>query len=119
MSMPTYTTVEEQVEYGLDAIDPSRTITISLRDLLYVHQVLGELIRFFHQRSHYPTIEAVEHYLGTVENGAFHVLGLAYYHRFRDVWPEDIQVAFDEGGFQNPNKPYYYKPLMPSTPDTE
>ena len=58
--MEEYTDVESQVEYGLEKIDPNRKIEVSLKDFLYLHNVVSELIRFFHQPLHYQTLEDVE-----------------------------------------------------------
>ncbi len=38
--MSKYTTVEEQIEYGLDSIDPNEKIEMSLKDLMYLHQTI-------------------------------------------------------------------------------
>lgn len=32
-----------------------------------------------------------------------------YYHKLRDVWPEDVVEDFDRGRFDNPDPPYYYQ----------
>ena len=36
-------------------------------------------------------------FIGNVEEGGLHVLWEAYYRRLRDVWPRDVQEAFDAG----------------------
>ena len=105
-----YTSVEEQVEYGLDTVAEERIVEMPLRDLLYVYQTLGELIRFFHQPLHFPDLEAVKRFLGDRNNGAFHLLSECYYEKLYGVWPKDIDEAIREGGFDNPGLPYYYKP---------
>ena len=89
--------IEEVVDYGLDQFDSDRTIEISLRGILYVFNVLGEFNRFFHQPTHYPNLESVEEFLGKKGQGAFHVLQKAYYEKLRDVWPEDVLKAIDDG----------------------
>jgi hypothetical protein len=110
-----YTTVEEQVEYGLDSVAPERTVEVPLRDLLFAYQTLGLFVNFFHQRLHYPDVEAVHRFMGNSEAGAFHLLCEAYYHRLRDVWPEDICDGFDESRFDNPDSPYYYQVAEPGS----
>jgi hypothetical protein len=107
-----YTSVEEQVTYGLEKIDPSRTITLSLRDFIYLHNTLDELVRFFHQPMHYETLEDVSQYLGNRDTGAFHLLSDLLYKKFnfRDILPPDIVGMVEDGEFENPNPPYYYKP---------
>ena len=108
-NMSDYTTVEEQVEYGLDAISPDRKVEVSLQDLFYVYQVLTEFVRFFHQPMHYPNIELVEKFLGDADEGAFRLLHECVYGKLRDVWPEDVIEKIDDSVFQNPKFPYYYK----------
>ena len=85
-----FTSIEEQVEYGLDTVAEERTVEVPLRDLLYVYQTLGELVRFFHQPLHYPDLEAVQRFLGEREVGALHLLEECYYHKLYDAWPKDI-----------------------------
>lgn len=76
--MEEYTTVEEQVEFGLEKIDPDRKIEVSLRDFLYLHNTVGELVRFFHQPMHYEKFEDIDRFLGNRENGALHLLQEIY-----------------------------------------
>lgn len=108
--MKEYTSVKDQVEYGLDSIAPERTIEVSLRDLFYVHQVLGEFVRFFHQPMHYPTLEHVEEFLGNVDKGAAQLLCECFYTKLREIWPDDIVEKIDNSVFQNPTNPFYYAP---------
>ena len=105
-----YTNVEEQVFYGLDGVDPNRSIEVPLKDLLFTYQTIGLLINFFHQQLHYPTLESVEKFLGSKDQGALRLLWEIYYEKLYDVWPEDIRRGFDESHFENPNPPYYYEP---------
>ena len=72
--MEEYTDVESQVEYGLEKVDPTRKIEVSLKDFLYLHNTIEEFIRFFHQPMHYQTLEDVEKFLGNIDKGAFHIL---------------------------------------------
>lgn len=71
--MSKYTSVEEQVLYGLDRIDASRTVEVSLRDLVFVYKTIGELRRFFHQPLHYPSMIQIERFLGNKDHGAYHL----------------------------------------------
>ncbi len=41
------TDIEAQVEFGLDTVPINRRVSAPLRDLLFIHQTLGELVRFF------------------------------------------------------------------------
>jgi hypothetical protein len=108
--MKKYTTIEDQIEYGLETIESDRKIELSLKDLMYVHQSIGEFIRFFHQPMHYQKIDDVNRFLGTIDKGAVSVLHKCYYTILRDYIPEDIKKAFNDGErFENPDPPYYYK----------
>lgn len=109
---PKHSTPKARVEYGLDTIPPDRTVTVPLRDLMYVHQTLAEFVRFFHQPQHYPDLQAVERFLGTRDSGdAFDVLTESVYGRMRAMIPPDIEDAFGEGErFEHPLPPKYYEP---------
>jgi hypothetical protein len=89
--------VESRVEFGIDQFSNDRTVEVPLRDLLYAFKTIGEFIGFFEQPANYPDLASVETFLGDVDHGGLHVLGEAYYRRLRDVWPADVQQAFDEG----------------------
>lgn len=104
-----FTGLEEQVEYGLETIDPNRKIEVSLRDLIYAYKTIGLLLNFFHQPLHFPTLDSVEHFLGDGNQGAYHLLSEIYYSRLYNIWPEDIRIAFQQNRFDNPNPPYYYQ----------
>jgi hypothetical protein len=86
---------EERVSAGLGSIDPSSKVEVSVRDLMFVHQVLGELVSFFHQPDHYPTIEHLNRFLGTVETGAYSLLSEAYYKRCGPMLPPEIDERID------------------------
>ena len=107
-----YSTVEEQVEYGLERIDPERKIEVSLRDFLYLYNTVGEFVRFFHQPMHYTRLEDVETFMGNRNNGALHLLWEIYYRKFyyEDIFPGDIRQMIDDSELEHPNPPYYYKP---------
>ena len=59
----------ERVRYGLESIPEEQEVTVGLRDLMQVHQALGEFIRFFHQPLHYPKLADVEQFLGSRGSG--------------------------------------------------
>ncbi|WP_442581054.1 hypothetical protein ACSBOB_03345 [Mesorhizobium sp. ASY16-5R] len=110
MPKDRYTSVEEQVEYGLDTIPEDRVVSVPLRDLMYAFQTLGELARFFHQPLHWQSHEDVAEFIGNKNSGALHVIHESYYRRLRDTLPPDIEAAFDTDRFDNPKSPYYYEP---------
>ena len=96
---------EERVVYGLDSVDTDRKIDVSLKDLLFTYQTIGELIAFFHDADKYPTLESVQQFLGDRDRGALHLLWEIYYRKLYDVWPEDIRGGFDESRFDKPMIP--------------
>jgi hypothetical protein len=109
MAKRKYTSVEKQVSYGLKHVKSKRTVKVSMRDLLYIHQTLGELVRFFHQPMHTETLADVKKFMGNANAGALHVIWECYYKKMRKMLPSDIYDGFDNGLFENPNPPYYYK----------
>jgi len=103
-------TIKELVEFGLGDIPENLTVSVSVRDLVYVHQVLGELNRFFHQPMHYPTIEAVGDFLGSPgSGGGYEMLSEAYYKKLGNMLPEDIQEKLHDGVFDCDKVPQYFQ----------
>ena len=101
-----YTTVEEQVEYGLNSIDENRIIEVSARDLVYIYNTIWEMIGFFHNPDHYPNIAAVQKFIGTKDAGALHLLAECYYRKLDAMLPADIHQENDGGMLDNPSSPY-------------
>lgn len=62
--MAKHSAPAQRVEYGLESIPADRTVTVSLRDLMYIHQTLAEFVQFFHQPLHLPDSAAVQEFLG-------------------------------------------------------
>ena len=103
--------IKSQIEYGLDSVDADRTVTVPLKDLLYVYQPVGEMIRFFHQPAHYPSLDRINQFLGSVDSDdAYSALHRCYCDILRDAWPDDIAAKFDDGDFDNAASPFYFKP---------
>lgn len=101
-------TTREIVEYGLGAISPERTVTVSLRDLLFIRQTIEELNRFFHQPLHYADMQALRSFLGSRGNGgAYEVLAECYYDKLRGMLPSDVEALIEEGTFEHPEPPSY------------
>jgi hypothetical protein len=108
--MSTSPTTREIVEFGLEAISPDRTVTVPLRDLLFVHQTLEELNRFFHQPLHYPDMQAVRSFLGSRgDGGAYDVLAECYYTKLGAMLPADVQALIEDGALGHPESPPYCK----------
>lgn len=115
ITMQETSTAMERVEYGLDTIPPDQMVTVPLRDLMFVHQTLAVYVQFFHQRLHYPTLEAVHEFMEKSGCGGFEILREAYYHRMGKMLPQEIHDAFDEGyRFDHPLPPRYFNPDFPN-----
>jgi hypothetical protein len=106
--MSTPPTILEIAKYGLDTVPNDRTVTVSLRDILFVHQVLGELNRFFHQPLHYKSLQDVLDFLSG-DGGGFDALHSAYYETSRRLIPADLDDKFADGIFEHPEPPAYYR----------
>ncbi|MCA9216428.1 MAG: hypothetical protein KDB27_25340 [Planctomycetales bacterium] len=108
--MAAPSSINAQIEYGLDTVaNETRMVSVRLKDLLYVHQTLGELVRFFHQPMHYSRIDDVQQFLGNADSGAYSAIRRCYYEALRDCWPEDIVEQFNQRDFESPTLPFYYK----------
>ena len=106
-----HASIREIVEFGLDTIPESETVEVSLRGLVFLHQVLGELNRFFHQPEHYRTVEDVIAFMGTRgDGGAFEVVHEAYYTKLRSMIPPSTEKKIEAGDFEHPKNPEYYDP---------
>jgi hypothetical protein len=103
-------TPRQQVEYGLENIPADRMVSVSLRDLMYVHQTLQEFSSFFHQPLHWETLGDVQAFIGNTEDGGFHCLHQSLYSKMRDMIPAELQAEFDGGFLDNPSSPFYHAP---------
>ncbi|MDP8169975.1 hypothetical protein QJU96_01560 [Pasteurella skyensis] len=101
--------INEQIEFGLDTIDPNRTVEIKLKDLMLIYKTFEELNRFFHQPMHYPTMEDINTFLGNKDVGAFSIIGKIYYRVLNKYIPKNIMEKVEEDFFSPENSPYYYK----------
>ncbi len=106
-----YTSIEQQVNYGLDTIDPNEEVTIKTKDLMEVFQVFGELNRFFHQPMHYEELSDVIEFMGDKNQGGYHLIHKMYYELIPKHLPKHITEQFGEENnpFDNPDLPYYYQ----------
>ncbi|VAW10754.1 hypothetical protein MNBD_BACTEROID03-736, partial [hydrothermal vent metagenome] len=41
--------INEQIKFGLNSIDPEKTIEIKLKDFMLIYKTFEEFNRFFHQ----------------------------------------------------------------------
>lgn len=108
--MPNHSTPKERVEYGLETIPADRKVTVSLRDLMYIHQTLWEFDQFFNQPTNHADMKLVDEFLGTRgSGGAIDVLFEAQFHRIHGMMPPDIEEALAEGErFEHPLPPKYF-----------
>lgn len=97
--------------HGIDEhIQADKTVEVNLRDLILVRATLVELVQFFHNRSHYPKLEDIHEYMGSVDtNGAFKLLHLANYEIMDRMLPSEIRDLYGEGAFDAPVMPYYFE----------
>jgi len=100
--------INEQIKFGLDAIDSEKTIEIKLKDFMLIYKTFEEFNRFFHQPMHYPTIEDIEIYLGNKNSGAFSIIGEIYYKVLPEYLPKEINDKLGEANdpFDTPKYPY-------------
>lgn len=108
--MKKFATIKELVECDLNTIDQNKVVEVNLKDLVYVHRVLEEYMRFFHNGNHYPKIDDVISFLGIKDSdGAFEVLSTAVYKITERMLPKDIQDAMSDGIFGESLIPKYYQ----------
>ena len=113
MVAKTYTrNIVDYATYGIDEhIKSDETVEVNLRDLLFVSATLQELIRFFHNRDHYPTIQDIHDYMGgRGNNGAYDLISKSNYELIRKMLPKHVDELFDEGVFDSPQMPFYFEP---------
>jgi len=109
-----HATIKEIVEFGLDEISADQTITVNLKDFMYIRRTLEEYMRFFHQPMHYPKIESVNSFLGDISSGGgFEVLSTAIYKKlYKMELPEKImELILEDDAFEHPLTPEYYEPI--------
>jgi len=101
--------LEEIVTFGFDAIDSDEKVEVNLKDLMYVFSTLQEYQRFFHQRSHYDSVDDVQRFLGT-SNGlaGYKLLHTSIHEKMRKMIPSHVGEKYDEGDFDSPRLPFYY-----------
>lgn len=112
MDSKNYTdNIVEYATYGIEEhIKPDETVEVNLRDLMFVAATLQELIRFFHNRDHYPTIEDVNNYLGgRGAKRAYDLISKSNYELIRKMLPQYVDDLFGEGVFDSPEMPYYFE----------
>jgi len=102
--------VNEQINFGIDSIDPQTKIEIDLKDFMLIYKTFEEFNRFFHQPEHFKTIEDIKVYLGDKNFGAYSVIQDIYYNILDKYIPKEIEDNIREGNdpFDNPKTPYYY-----------
>ncbi len=109
--------IESMATFGLEKIGENETVEVNLRDLMYVHQSLYELIRFFHQPQHYETLDDVRRFMGNVKDKkGYGILHKSYYQKLRPMIESAVEELWEADAFntmldrENATVPYYYKP---------
>ena len=104
--------IREVAEFGIDKIPVESTVTVPVRELVRVYQILGELNAFFHQPMHYPDVEAVAAFLGgRNDDGAYALISDAYYRVLPRLLPTDVMQRIEDGEFDHPATPRYRAPV--------
>src|SRR4051794_2763514 len=107
-------TIREVAEFGLESIPIERTVTVPVRELVRVFQILDELKAFFHQPMHYPDVEAIAAFLGSrSDGGAYGLVSDAYYDVLPRMLPPDVMQKIEDGEFKHPAPPRYRAPDTP------
>src|SRR5882724_5590152 len=107
--------IREIVEFGLDRIPLTRTVTVPVQELVRLFKIFGELNAFFHQPMHYPDVAAVAAFLGTREDGgAYGLIADSYHQVFERLLPHDIMQTIEAGKLEHPAPPAYRAPSASS-----
>ena len=95
----------------LSIVKKELVVDIKIRRILYIRRVLEEYMRYLHNPHHYPDIEVIQNFLGdTSSGGGFECLSTAIYKKVYKVdLPEKIEKMIDDGLFEHPLYPSYYK----------
>jgi hypothetical protein len=102
-------TIKQIVECGINTIDQNETLEIKLKDLVYIHRVLEEFMRFFHNNEHYLKLEDVKSFMGNSKSGgAYEVLGKAISEKTNKMIPKEIEDSMSDGIFGGSLIPSYY-----------
>jgi DNA-binding response OmpR family regulator len=102
------TSVQEQIDYGLDSVDAERRVDVNALALLRAYRTLVETMRFFSD-VHQPSQEETARFVGDAESGAMAAWTRAY-HDLRAQLPDDVVDELDWGlRFAHPWPPYYLK----------
>ena len=101
--------LEEIATYGLDDIDTNAQVEVNLKDLMYVFATLQEYQRFFHQPSHYKTIDDIECFLGSLNDfSGYKLLHTSIHEKMYKMLPDYISEKYGEGDFDSPKLPFYF-----------
>ena len=112
MADKTYTkNIVKYATHGINEnIDPSATVEVKLRDLVFVAQTLQEFVQYFHNRDHYPAIEDIHAYLGNWKSkGAYELLSMANHDVMGRMLPKSLKDLYDAGAFDSPEMPFYFE----------
>lgn len=103
-----YTSIREQVEFGLETIEAGRTIIAPLRSIVFALKSLRELEALFRPSRRLGSHDELLNFL-LASNGAYDLIHCAYYDHLCRILPKDIEEAFDGDRFENPAPPLYFE----------
>jgi hypothetical protein len=81
----------KQIQKRIASISEDETIEISIKQLLFVYKAIEEWRGYFHNETHYPTLEEVKKYIGNKDKGMYSVLDYIYFKIFDNVFSEDME----------------------------
>jgi hypothetical protein len=103
-------TIEQIAMFGLDVVNENETVEVNLKDLMYVFLTLQELQQFFHQPSHYKTLDDISKFMGNVNTqDGFTMISKSIHEKMSKMLPKHLADSFDNGDFDCPIKPPYFK----------
>ncbi len=101
--------LEDMITHGFETIDGNAKVEVNLKDLMYVYSTLLEYQCYFHQPSHYKTIEDVERFLGSVNDKAgYKILHKSIHEKMEKMIPKELKEKYGEGDFDSPRLPFYF-----------
>lgn len=99
--------INERVQLGLDGIDQALTADVSAKSLVFFHNLISELRRFW-LRSARITGKDHEFFIGDKDEGVLAIIEKAYFLLNNEMLPTDLREKIANGDFECPDFPYYY-----------
>jgi hypothetical protein len=80
----------KNIERELNAIDPKEMIEVNLKQLLTIYKAVEDWRKFFHNSTHYPTVDDVNRYVGNRKHGMYAAMNHIYIKTFEIMLPPGI-----------------------------